>query len=64
MVEVVQVTVCSEINIKEINIAWQAAYGVSARTLTPYPAHLNHYRSCTPASEDGPKESPKHVRQK
>jgi hypothetical protein len=26
--------------------------------------HLNHCRSCTPASEDGLKESPKHVRQK
>jgi hypothetical protein len=39
-------------------------YGVSARALTPYPADLNHCRSCTPASEDGLKESPKHVRQK
>jgi hypothetical protein len=25
---------------------------------------LNHYRICTPAFEDGLKESPKHVRQK
>jgi hypothetical protein len=41
-----------------------AGYGVSARALTPYPAGLNYCRSCTPASEDGLKESPKHVRQK
>jgi hypothetical protein len=33
-----------------------AGYGVSAR--------LNHCRICTPASEDGRKESPKYVRQK
>jgi hypothetical protein len=39
-------------------------YGVSARALTPYPGDLNHCRSCTPASEDGLKESPNHVRQK
>jgi hypothetical protein len=39
-------------------------YGVSARVLTPYPADLNHCRSCTPASEDGLKERPNHVRQK
>jgi hypothetical protein len=39
-------------------------YGDSARALTPYSADLNHCRSCTPASEDGLKESPKHVRQK
>jgi hypothetical protein len=39
-------------------------YGVRARALTPYPGDLNHCRSCTPASEDGLKESPKHVRQK
>jgi hypothetical protein len=39
-------------------------YGISARALTPYPADLNHCRSYTPASEDGLKESPKHVRQK
>jgi hypothetical protein len=32
--------------------------------LTPYPGDLNHCRICTPASEDGLKESPKHVRQK
>jgi hypothetical protein len=38
--------------------------GARARALTPYPADLNHCRSCTPASEDGLKESPKHVRQK
>jgi hypothetical protein len=37
-------------------------YGVSA--LTPYPGGSNHGRSCTAASEDELKESPKHVRQK
>jgi hypothetical protein len=46
-----------------------AGYGVSVRailvrTLTPYQEDLNYCRSCTPASEDGLKESPKHVRQK
>jgi hypothetical protein len=35
-----------------------------ARALTPYPRNLNHLRNCTPASEDGLKETPKHVRQK
>jgi hypothetical protein len=47
-------------------IQWfkSAGYGVSSRALTPYPTELNHCRSCTPASEDGLKESPKHVRQK
>jgi hypothetical protein len=39
-------------------------YGVSARALTPYAEYLNYCRSCTPASEDGLKESPKHIRQK
>jgi hypothetical protein len=39
-------------------------YGISDRTLTPYPGDLNHCRNCTPASEDGLKESPKHVGQK
>jgi hypothetical protein len=39
-------------------------YDVSTRALTPYPGDLNHCRSCTPASEDGLKESPKRVRQK
>jgi hypothetical protein len=39
-------------------------YGVNGRALTPYPGDLNHCRSCTPASEDGLKEGPKHVRQK
>jgi hypothetical protein len=39
-------------------------YGASARALTPYTENLNHCRICTPASEDGLKESPKHVRQK
>jgi hypothetical protein len=32
------------------------------RALTPYPGNLNHCRNCTPASEDGLKESPKHVK--
>jgi hypothetical protein len=41
-----------------------AEYGVRARALTPYPGVLNHCRICTPASEDGLKERPKHVRQK
>jgi hypothetical protein len=36
-------------------------YGVSARELTPYTVNFNHCRSCTPASEGGLKESPKHV---
>jgi hypothetical protein len=39
-------------------------YGVSARALAPYSGDLNHCRSCTPASEDGLKESPKDLRQK
>jgi hypothetical protein len=34
----------------------------NAQALTPYPGDLNHCRICTPASEDGLKESPKHVR--
>jgi hypothetical protein len=34
---------------------------LSARVLTPYVGDLNHCRSC--ASEDGLKQSPKHVRQ-
>jgi hypothetical protein len=37
---------------------------IMAQTLTPYPGDLNHCRSCTPASDNGLKESPKHVRQK
>jgi hypothetical protein len=44
--------------------AFKFKYGVSARSLTPYPGDLNHCRSCTSASEDGLKESPKHVRHK
>jgi hypothetical protein len=36
-------------------------YGISTRVLTQYPRDLNHCRNCTPASEDGLKESPKHV---
>jgi hypothetical protein len=39
-------------------------YGVKAWALTPYPGDLNYCRGCTPASENGLKESPKHVRQK
>jgi hypothetical protein len=39
-------------------------YGVSVWALTSYPGDLNHCQSCTPASEDGLMESPKHVRQK
>jgi hypothetical protein len=39
-------------------------YGFSARALIPYPGDLNHCCNSTPASEDGLKESPKHVRQK
>jgi hypothetical protein len=34
------------------------------RALTPYHGALNHCRNCTSASEDGLKESPKHVSQK
>jgi hypothetical protein len=41
-----------------------AGYGVSARALTPFLGDWNHCRICTPASEDGLKESPKQVRQK
>jgi hypothetical protein len=37
-------------------------HGVSAWALTPYPGDLSHCQNCTPASEDGLKESPKHVR--
>jgi uncharacterized membrane protein len=37
---------------------------VGARARSPYPGDLDHCRSCAPASEDGLKESPKHVRQK
>jgi len=39
-------------------------YGVSAQVLTPYPADLNHCQNCTPASEDGLKESLKHISQR
>jgi hypothetical protein len=39
-------------------------YGVSARELTPYAGNLNNCQSCTPASEDGLKEIPKHIRKK
>jgi hypothetical protein len=41
-----------------------SGHDVSARTLSPYPGDLNNTRSCTPASEDGLKESTKHIRQK
>jgi hypothetical protein len=37
---------------------------ILARELTPYIGELNHCRICSPASENGLKESPKHVRQK
>jgi hypothetical protein len=40
------------------------AYGVSAWALIPYAGDLNHCQNCTPASKDGLKESPIHVRQK
>jgi hypothetical protein len=36
---------------------------VSELGQTPYPGDLNHSQICTPASEGGVKESPKHVRQ-
>jgi hypothetical protein len=39
------------------------SFSLLALALTPYPEDLNHCRSFTPASEDGLKESPKHVRQ-
>jgi hypothetical protein len=39
-------------------------YGVSARALIPYTVGLNHCQNFTPPSEDGLKESPKHVSQK
>jgi hypothetical protein len=39
-------------------------YGVSTMALTPFPGDLNLVQNCTPVSEDGLKESPKHVRQK
>jgi hypothetical protein len=39
-------------------------YDISHRALTPYSGDLNHCRRCVPASEDGLKENPKHVRQK
>jgi hypothetical protein len=38
-------------------------YGFSAQALTPYAEDLNPCRNCTPPSEDGLKESPKHVKQ-
>jgi hypothetical protein len=44
-----------------VKSAW---YGVSARAQKPCPSDLNLCRSCTPVSEDGLKETPKHVRQK
>jgi hypothetical protein len=39
-------------------------YGVGAQALPPYPGDLNHCQNCTPAFENGLKESPKHARQK
>jgi hypothetical protein len=41
-------------------MCWHSS--ILARALTTYPRDLNHV-GCTPASEDGLKESPKHVRQ-
>jgi hypothetical protein len=38
-------------------------YGVSARAQKPNPGGFNRRRNCTSASEDGLKESPKHIRQ-
>jgi hypothetical protein len=35
--------------------------GVSARALTPYRGALTHCLNCTPAPEDGLKESPKYI---
>jgi hypothetical protein len=52
---------------EEYNIGIGSRYPVavvSARVLTPHPGDLNRCRSCTPASEDGLIERPKHVRQK
>jgi hypothetical protein len=43
--------------ITQITISQKCEQSV-ARALTPYPGDLNHYRSCTPASEDGLKETP------
>jgi hypothetical protein len=39
-------------------------YEVSTRALTPYSGGMNHCQNCIPASEDGLKESPKHVRER
>jgi hypothetical protein len=36
----------------------------SARALSAYTGDLNHCRNCTPAPEEGLKESPKHAGQK
>jgi hypothetical protein len=38
--------------------------GSSLLGMVSAPGDLNHCRSCTPACEDGLKESPKHVMQK
>jgi hypothetical protein len=53
----------SEADVKFRQWLMSPGYGVSARALTPYPVNFNHCRNCTPASEDGVKESAKHVRQ-
>jgi hypothetical protein len=47
-----------------ILLPYMAEIGESAWVLTPFSRGLNHCRNYTPASEDGLKESPKHVRQK
>jgi hypothetical protein len=49
-------------NAQVFNLFIYSGYGVSARALTTYPGDLNHCRNRTPSSEDGLKESPKHVR--
>jgi hypothetical protein len=54
----------SEAGIKLRQKFMAAGYGVSARALIPYPGDLNHCRNYTPTSEEGLKESLKHVRQK
>jgi hypothetical protein len=58
-------TMCFLLGRDCFNISWEIKLcnSVSVQALTPYPGDLNHCRICTPASEDGLKESPKHVSQ-